>query len=226
MNVGGDLVRNGAKVDGVRFHDGIKGSAGDEIEVDYLENSSKLTMEGNAEHVNVGGAVRYIPVGQDGVATKSSRVQKADIHAHMFTKLKDSKFNGGQYTNVAGNIDYVGAFESAPPPSKGDLILKGCFSSVFICVFFRQERQRQKRETPNLKGVICRVCKIGINYHWGFDDNAEIENYMSVLPSQSSLATISSTKVFRETASNTCRNTNVERVATYMIPVVPKSCCN
>lgn len=119
MNVGGDLVRNGAKVDGVRFHDGIKGSAGDEIEVDYLENSSKLTMEGNAEHVNVGGAVRYIPVGQDGVATKSSRVQKADIHAHMFTKLKDSKFNGGQYTNVAGNIDYVGAFESAPPPSKG-----------------------------------------------------------------------------------------------------------
>lgn len=62
MNVGGDLVRNGAKVDGVRFHDGIKGSAGDEIEVDYLENSSKLTMEGNAEHVNVGGAVRYIHV--------------------------------------------------------------------------------------------------------------------------------------------------------------------
>ncbi|KIJ93209.1 hypothetical protein K443DRAFT_13028 [Laccaria amethystina LaAM-08-1] len=48
----------------------------------------------------------------------SSRVQKADVHAHMFTKLKDSKFTGGHYTNVAGNIDYVGAFESALP-SKG-----------------------------------------------------------------------------------------------------------
>lgn len=115
MNVGGDLVRNGAKVDGVKFYDAMKGSEGDEIEVDYLENSSKLTMEGSAEHVNVGGAVRYIPAGQDGVATKSSRVQKADVHAHMFTKLRDSKFTGGQYTNVAGNIDYVGTFESAPP---------------------------------------------------------------------------------------------------------------
>ena len=120
-NVGGDLVRNGVNVDGVHFHDGMRGSEGDEIEVDYLENSSKLTMGGTAEHVNVGGAVRYFPVGQDGVATMSSRVQKADVHAHMFTKLKDSKFTGGQYTNVAGNIDYVGGFQSAPPPSKGDL---------------------------------------------------------------------------------------------------------
>ena len=142
-NVGGDLVRNGVNVDDVHFHDGMRGSEGDEIEVDYLENSSKLTMGGTAEHVNVGGAVRYIPVGQDGVATMSSRVQKADVHAHMFTKLKDSKFTGGQYTNVAGNIDYVRGFQSAPPPSKGHLFLMGCFSSVLICVFFRQERQLQ-----------------------------------------------------------------------------------
>jgi hypothetical protein len=120
MNVGGNLVRNGARVDGVTFRDAIEGSEGDEIEVDYLENSSKLTLEGSTKHENVGGAVRYISAGQDGVAMMSSRVQKADVHAHMFTKLKDSKFTGGQYTNVAGNIDYVGGFESALP-SKGNL---------------------------------------------------------------------------------------------------------
>jgi len=121
MNVGGNLVRNGAKVDGVKFHDAIEGSEEDEIEVDYLENASNLTMEGSTKHENVGGAVRYIPASQDGATTtKSSRVQKADVNAHMFTKLRDSKFTGGHYTNVAGNIDYVGNFESAPP-SKGNL---------------------------------------------------------------------------------------------------------
>ena len=120
MNVAGDLVVDGAKVDGVHSRDAIKGSEGDEIEVGYYEHASRLMMGGSSEHVNVGGAVSYIPTGQYGVDTKPSRVQKADINAHMFTKLRDSKFTGGQYTNVAGNIDYVGAFESAPP-SKGNL---------------------------------------------------------------------------------------------------------
>ena len=118
INVGGNLVRNGAKVDGVNFHDAIEASEEDEVEVDYLENASNLTMEGSTKHENVGGAVRYLSAGQDGVA--ASRVQKGDIHAHMFTGIKASVFTGGEYTNVAGNIDYVAAFESAPP-SKGDL---------------------------------------------------------------------------------------------------------
>ena len=99
MNVGGNLVRGGAKVDGVNFHDAIEGSDEDEIEV-------------------VGGAVRYIPALQYGATT--NRVQMADIHTPMFTKLRDSKFISREYTNVAGNIDYVGAFKSALP-SKGNL---------------------------------------------------------------------------------------------------------
>jgi len=112
INVGGSLVRNGAKVDGVNFHDAIEGSEEDEIEVDYLENASNLALEGSTKIENIGGAVRYISAGQDGVA---SRVQKGHVHAHMFTKIKDSVFTGGEYTNVAGNIDYVGALGSAPP---------------------------------------------------------------------------------------------------------------
>lgn len=119
MNVAADLVLNGATVEGVHFRDAIEGSEGEEIEVDYLEHSSGLRMDGSGQHVNVGGAVRYIPAGQHGVAPVSSRVQKADINAHMFKNLRDSEINGGQFTNVAGNMDYVGASESAPSHSQG-----------------------------------------------------------------------------------------------------------
>lgn len=121
MNVAADLVLNGATVEGVHFRDAIEGSEGEEIEVDYLEHSSGLRMDGSGQHVNVGGAVRYIPAGQHGVAPVSSRVQKADINAHMFKNLRDSEINGGQFTNVAGNMDYVGASESAPSHSQGNL---------------------------------------------------------------------------------------------------------
>lgn len=115
MNVGGSLVRNGAKADGVNFRDAmVEGSDEDEIEVDYLENASNLTLEGSTKHENVGGAVRSLFAGQDGVAARSSRVQKGHIHAHMFTGIKGSVFTGGEYTNVAGNIDYVGALGPAP----------------------------------------------------------------------------------------------------------------
>ena len=112
MNVGGSLTHHGANVDGVNFRDAIEGEEEDEIEVDYLENASNLTMEGSTKIENVGGAVRYLSTGQGGVA-KSSRVQKGDINAHMFTKIRDSKFTGGVYTNVAGNIDYVAVVGSA-----------------------------------------------------------------------------------------------------------------
>jgi hypothetical protein len=108
-NVGGSLVRPMEQLE----RDEMEGSEGDEMEVDYLEDSSKRTIEGRTKH-------RYIPARQDGVATMSSRVQMADIHAHMFKKLKDSQFTGGQYTNVAGNIDYVGGFKPSLP-SKGNL---------------------------------------------------------------------------------------------------------
>ena len=120
MNVASDLVVDGAKVDGIHSHDAVEGSEGDEIEVGHYGHASRLTMGGSSELVNVAGAVSYIPPGQYGVDTKPSRVQKADINVHMFKKLRNSEFTGGKYTNVAGNIHYVGASESAPP-SKGDL---------------------------------------------------------------------------------------------------------
>ena len=133
MNVGGSLIRHGAKVDGVNFHDAIEGEEEDEIEVDYLENASNLTLEGTTKLDNVGGAVRHLATGQDGVA-KSSRVQKGHIHAHMFTGIKGSVFTGGEYTNVAGNIDYVGVVGSAPL-SKGNLFQKDAFICINLHIF-------------------------------------------------------------------------------------------
>jgi hypothetical protein len=121
LNVANDLVINGANVDGVHFHDAVEGEEGDEIDVGYWKDASGTFDEGT-QQLNVGGAVSYIPAGQhNGVSTKSSRVQKAGIHAHMFKGLRDSsKITGGQYTNVAGNVTYVGVHKSAPT-SQGDL---------------------------------------------------------------------------------------------------------